>query len=172
MRLARNLHLYFGVFFAPAFIFFAFSGMLQTFSLHEGKDPRPWIVAIEQIHTHQRMPGPLGAPLVAPTTSSTPPTAAPATSPAQTPAVSTAATNAPAAATAQPVTQAPAPAPPRRKRSTPMRIFVTFMGVALIGSSLVGVWMGFQLRKPAFIWTLLIAGTIIPFAALYIGTRP
>ncbi|MEO6120501.1 MAG: hypothetical protein ABIP12_07420 [Terriglobales bacterium] len=165
MRLARQLHLYFGVFFAPTFIFFAFTGMLQTFSLHEGKNAQPWITALEQIHTHQRMPGPLGAPPAASTT----PVTTPAATLTPTPATSAPATSAPAVQSA--TTQTPAP-PPRRKRSWPMRIFVAFMGVALIGSSLVGVWMGFQLRKPAFIWTLLIAGTIIPFATLYLGTRP
>jgi len=35
VKLLRMLHLYLGVFAAPALLFFAFTGGLQTFSLHE-----------------------------------------------------------------------------------------------------------------------------------------
>ena len=48
-----------------------------------------------------------------------------------------------------------------------------FMAVGLIGSSLVGIWMGFQVnRNTALVLGLLVAGTIIPIVALYAGTRP
>lgn len=61
MRRLRQLHLYLGVFFAPAIMFFAFSGALQTFSLHEGGhgstyEPPVWIVTIASIHKDQRLP--------------------------------------------------------------------------------------------------------------------
>ena len=35
LRYVRLTHLYLGVFIAPAILFFAFTGALQTFSLHE-----------------------------------------------------------------------------------------------------------------------------------------
>ncbi|HEY2034741.1 MAG TPA: hypothetical protein VGH02_13745 [Rhizomicrobium sp.] len=61
MRLLRQWHRYLGVFFAPAIIFFAFSGALQTFSLHEGGhgssyEPPAWIVTIASVHKDQRLP--------------------------------------------------------------------------------------------------------------------
>lgn len=59
----RQIHLYLGVFFAPAIIFFAFSGALQTLGLHENHDragppPPAWIAAIAGMHKHQRLPDP------------------------------------------------------------------------------------------------------------------
>jgi hypothetical protein len=39
LKLARQLHLYLGTLFAPSIIFFAFTGSLQLFGLHEGQ---PW----------------------------------------------------------------------------------------------------------------------------------
>ena len=35
LKYLRLIHLYIGVFIAPALLFFAFTGALQTFSLHE-----------------------------------------------------------------------------------------------------------------------------------------
>ena len=35
MKSLRQLHLYLGVFFAPLIAFFAFTGILQTYDLHE-----------------------------------------------------------------------------------------------------------------------------------------
>jgi hypothetical protein len=162
MRLARQLHLFSGVFFAPTILFFAFTGFLQTYSLHEEHDgvkPQPWIAALADVHKHQRMPAP-------------PRPAAP-TSVATTPATATNAA-APITASAQPAQVAVPSAPrPRRKQSFPLQVFMGFMSVGLIGSSLVGIWMGFQLKhSPALIWGLLLAGTIIPVAAFFIGVRP
>jgi len=55
----RQLHLYLGVLFAPLVIFFAFSGALQTFTLHEstkdGSYRAPaWIATLAEIHKDQR----------------------------------------------------------------------------------------------------------------------
>lgn len=154
MKTIRQMHLYTGVFFAPTIIFFAFTGFLQTYSWHEGADAPRWIVALENVHTHQRMPPP-------------PPAAdTPTQSPATTPTVS-------APPPAQ-VSAAPArPTPPRRKRSAPLRAFMGLMAVGLIGSSLAGIYMGFRLGRPAgLIWGLLLSGIIIPVAAFYIGVQP
>jgi hypothetical protein len=61
LRLLRQIHNYIGAFFAPAILFYAFSGAFQTFSLHEnhgGSDYQPpaWIVTIASIHKDQRFP--------------------------------------------------------------------------------------------------------------------
>src|SRR5277367_2615131 len=58
LKYLRLIHLYIGVFIAPAILFFAFTGALQTFSLHEttrGSDYKPpaWAVTLAQIHKKQ-----------------------------------------------------------------------------------------------------------------------
>ena len=58
LKLGRQFHLYIGVFSAPALLFFALSGALQTFSLHEAKKgcdykPPRWIVVMGEIHKKQ-----------------------------------------------------------------------------------------------------------------------
>src|ERR1700712_3194220 len=58
LRIIRLIHLYLGIFSAPALLFFAFTGALQTFSLHEttrGSSYKPpaWAVMLAQIHKKQ-----------------------------------------------------------------------------------------------------------------------
>src|ERR1700754_4472618 len=58
LRAVRLIHLYLGVFTAPALLFFAFTGAMQTFSLHEttrGSNYKPpaWAVTLGQIHKKQ-----------------------------------------------------------------------------------------------------------------------
>ena len=59
IKTIRQIHFYLGVFFAPSIIFFAFTGMLQTFSIHEqhqGKPGVPWVTALAEVHKNQRVP--------------------------------------------------------------------------------------------------------------------
>src|SRR5579862_2023723 len=58
LKYLRLIHLYVGVFISPALLFFAFTGALQTFSLHEttrGSNYKPpaWAVTLGQIHKKQ-----------------------------------------------------------------------------------------------------------------------
>src|ERR1700749_3626882 len=58
LKYFRLIHLYVGIFIAPALLFFAFTGALQTFSLHEttrGSSYKPpaWAVMLAQIHKKQ-----------------------------------------------------------------------------------------------------------------------
>lgn len=58
LRLARQTHLYVGLFISPALIFFALTGVIQTFDLHEtraGNDYRPpaWVLPFTQMHKKQ-----------------------------------------------------------------------------------------------------------------------
>lgn len=58
LKTIRIVHLYLGVFIAPAILFFAFTGALQTYSLHDvAKDgsyrPASWIVFLAQLHKKQ-----------------------------------------------------------------------------------------------------------------------
>ncbi len=57
MKTIRRVHLYLGCFFAPLLVMFAFTGVLQTFELHESaKDgsytaPR-WLRTAANLHKH------------------------------------------------------------------------------------------------------------------------
>jgi hypothetical protein len=60
MKNIRQIHLILGTFFAPAIIFFAFSGILQMFGLHEsrggeGAQPVAWIAELAAIHKNQHL---------------------------------------------------------------------------------------------------------------------
>ncbi|WP_174286920.1 hypothetical protein [Sphingomonas bacterium] len=60
LRKVRLFHNYIAVFFAPAILFFAFTGGLQTAGLHERHGdtaPPRWIVAIANLHKHQTIGG-------------------------------------------------------------------------------------------------------------------
>jgi hypothetical protein len=67
MKTARLIHFYLGVFFAPLVLFFAFSGILQVFKLHEAYRERPgsqgdWIAWFGQFHKEQAWIAPRVAP--------------------------------------------------------------------------------------------------------------
>ena len=61
----RRLHLYLGALFAPALLFFAFSGALQEFGLHDpgpdGYRPAVWIEQLAAVHKHQTLKPPVAA---------------------------------------------------------------------------------------------------------------
>jgi hypothetical protein len=72
LKLSRKIHLYVGVFIAPALLFFSFTGAVQTLNLHETTQgssyvPPKWLVALGQLHKKQttvvpvRQPKPAGA---------------------------------------------------------------------------------------------------------------
>jgi len=59
MKRIRQIHLYLGALFAPLLIFFAFTGALQTFNLHESPrgdsyQPPDWVVRLAEVHKNQR----------------------------------------------------------------------------------------------------------------------
>ncbi|MEI6484645.1 MAG: hypothetical protein WCO11_00095 [Sphingomonadales bacterium] len=61
LRRLRQLHLYVGMFFAPAILFFAVSGGLQSFRLQQasgwdGAPPPQWMAAMGSVHIDQRLP--------------------------------------------------------------------------------------------------------------------
>ena len=59
MKLLRQLHLYLGCFFAPLVAFFAFTGFLQTYNLHEAPKNAPpppaWIKTLAMVHKDQHL---------------------------------------------------------------------------------------------------------------------
>jgi hypothetical protein len=63
----RLIHYYAGVFFAPTIIFFAFSGVMQVFKLHEAYRATPgaqgdWIAWMSQVHKESALIAPRAAP--------------------------------------------------------------------------------------------------------------
>lgn len=145
MRSVRQYHRYFGIFFTPAIIFFAFSGALQTLGLHESHDPaaRPiaWIEWMGSVHKDQRVP----------------------------PAAESkgAADHGPAAPHAE--HRGPKPPPESGPSPIPLKAFVLLLALGLITSSALGAVIALNspaTRRTSFI--LLALGTIVPILLLYI----
>lgn len=151
LKLARHIHLYVGVFIAPAVLFFAFTGGLQVFSLHEtsrGSDYKPpaWLAIAAQLHKKQTDVLPVRKPRPAVTENHQPAPDMPMPSQAA---------NAPAA-------QPPKPEAPVR-HPLPLKIFSAFVSFGLFVSTLLGLYMAYRYtRKHLLISLLLAAGTILP----------
>jgi uncharacterized iron-regulated membrane protein len=148
LKYTRLLHLYLGVFIAPSLLFFAFTGALQTFSLHEttrGSSYKPpaWAVMLAQIHKKQ-------TPIV-PVRKLPPP-------------------DKPAADKAATVPQQPSSPPkapdapaPKQHNSLPLKIFFLLVAIGLFVSTLTGLYMSYRyLRNRLLITVILVAGIIIP----------
>jgi hypothetical protein len=144
LKLARQLHLYIGVFIAPAVLFFAFTGGLQVFGLHEasrGSDYKPpaWLAIAAQLHKKQTD--------MMPVRKQRPAETAPAP-----------ASNAAAPLPAKPETLA---VPVRHP--LPLKIFSAIVSFGLFISTLLGLYMAYRYtRKHLLISLLLVAGTIFP----------
>ncbi|RUL80062.1 PepSY domain-containing protein [Dyella choica] len=140
LKLARQLHLYIGVFIAPAVLFFAFTGGLQVFGLHETSrdgDYRPpaWLAVAAQLHKKQT--DVLPARRVRPVEGSASRVGAGATQ-----------ETGPATAIRHPL---------------PLKIFSAFVSLGLFVSTLLGLYMAYRYtRKHVLISMLLAAGTIFP----------
>ena len=151
----RRWHSYIGFFIAPSVLFFALTGALQLFSLHEehGNYRPPAIVeklssvhrdqvfAVGDHHTH---PGAdAGADVGKPAE--------------------------PAAATAA------APAAAKEDADEPglptfiLKIFFLIVGLGLAASAALGLWIGLtQTRSRGTAWLLVMSGSLIPVALLLI----
>jgi hypothetical protein len=153
LRYVRLTHLYLGVFIAPALLFFAFTGALQTFSLHEttrGSSYKPpaWAVMLAQIHKKQTS--------VVPVRRVPPPEKAadkPATDKSQ------AATQSAPDAAPKPA-ETPAPKP---HNALPLKIFFLLVAIGLFASTLTGLYMSYKyIRNRSLITAILLAGIILP----------
>lgn len=141
LHFLRQLHLYVGVFTAPALLFFAFTGALQTFSLHElSKDgsykPERWVVVLAQIHKKQT------AQLPAPKSNLNPgrPTRESAKIDSQ----------APAASSAQ-----------RAHNPLPLKIFFLIVAAGLMLSTVSGLYMAWTYKRNKVVLCLLFAAGIV-----------
>ncbi len=141
LKYIRLTHLYLGVFIAPALLFFAFTGALQTFSLHEttrGSSYKPpaWAVTLGQIHKKQ-------TPIVPPR-KTPPPDKAPADKPSK-------------------AESKPADAPAPKHNPLPLKIFFLLVSIGLFVSTLTGLYMSYKyIRNRLLVTTLLLAGIVLP----------
>ena len=157
LKYLRLIHLYTGVFIAPALLFFAFTGALQTFSLHEttrGSSYKPptWAVMLAQIHKKQTPTVPV---------KKLPPPDKQADKPTQEKAQSSSST------TSQP---APAEAPgttgeaaPKSHNPLPLKYFFLLVSIGLFVSTLSGLYMSYKyIRNRRLITVMLLGGVIVP----------
>ena len=142
-----TLHLYFGVFTAPALLFFAFTGALQSVNLHEGArgsdyKPPAWIASIAHLHKKQSLEVPAKPP----------PPKAPVAN----------AEGAPLAHAPARANDKPSPAPGKRN-PWPMKIFFVLVSLGLMLSTLTGVCMGWRYtRHRRRYGVTLVAGVVVP----------
>jgi hypothetical protein len=156
LKYLRQIHLYTGVFIAPALLFFAFTGALQTFNLHQttrGSSYKPpaWAVILAEIHKRQ-----------------TPVIPAKKTAPPDKPANKTAPDmTQPSAAPSQPApAEAPKPtgeAAPKSHNPLPLKYFFLLVSIGLFASTLSGLYMSYKyIRNKRLITAMLVAGVIVP----------
>ena len=158
LKQVRQLHLYLGTFFAPSILFFAFTGALQLFGLHEGHpgekyQPPAWVAKLGSIHKDQTIAERRGPP--------------PGFSGGQ---------MRPRGARSEdarpPQGEGRRPNEGRRESTFTFALKVFFLGTSLglIFTTLLGIYMAFTYnRSRALIWSLLSIGTAIP-AALIVMT--
>ena len=145
LKLVRQLHLYLGVFIAPAGLFFAFTGALQSLNLHEiipgrAYKPAAWIVTLAQLHKKQTTVVPVRTPR---------------------PEASTkvdkvaSATQSPGAPQKVPGTPAP--------YHLPMKLFFVVVSIGLAFSTATGLFMAYKYnRSKLVIAGLFFAGIVVP----------
>lgn len=165
LKATRTVHLYLGVFTAPMLLFFAITGGLQTFGLHEsGRNssykPPAWLATVAQLHKKQT--------IVVPVRRERPrPVALDGL------ALSPAATGSPAGdrraaeAVTKPLTRDQKPVPV--KNLWPMKIFFAIVSLGLLVSVLSGLYMAWRYsRKPSLFSAILAAGALTPLLLLLI----
>jgi hypothetical protein len=163
----RAVHLYLGVFVTPALMFFAITGGLQTFGLHEAKrggdyKPPAWLMSVAQLHKKQTTVVPVRRPRAVESTglATSGDLAAtkvePATGEARIPLA--------------PATGERAMAAERKAASRnlwPMKFFFGLVALSLLTSTLTGLYMAYRYsRKPRRITLVLLAGILVPLFLL------
>jgi len=150
LKAVRTTHLYFGVFIAPALLFFAFTGFLQTFSLHEttrgsSYRPRYIFVKLANIHKHATLPG----------------------VPKEPKASKQEAPKAEGPDTQKPAPEQPKTPPPPESYHWPEKLFFGIVAIGLITSTLTGLYMSWMFaRRKVFIVVAFLAGAILPLILL------
>jgi hypothetical protein len=173
LRVLRKVHLYVGVFIAPALLFFAFTGALQTFSLHEttqGSSYKPahWIMVLAQIHKKQTDVMPAKKPKASASDSRHADGDAPAPEGAKRHHDDADGSKDAATATATNNTAAPAAKPPTPQKShLPEKIFFLIVALGLFTSTLSGIYMSYKYNSnKVAVTALLTLGIVVPLLLL------
>ena len=151
LKVFRQIHLYLGIFTAPALLFFALTGALQTFSLHEASrtsdyKPPTWIVTLAQLHKKQTTTVPVRKPR---------------------PEFDTPKPDAAKPSPTAPVASEPRRAEPAPKSHLPMKIFFLTVSLGLFLSTLTGILMAYKFnRNKVLVTGLLLAGIVVPLLLL------
>jgi uncharacterized iron-regulated membrane protein len=159
LKLIRQIHLYIGIFIAPAVLFFSLTGALQTFSLHEttqGSSYKPpaWIVALAQLHKKQTV--------TIPVHKARPSAEKPAADKSRSEKV-----DKPDAVSATAAPRPPEPTAPTPKSHLPMKIFFLLVAIGLFTSTLTGTTMAYKYNRNKWVVTgLLLAGIVVPLLLL------
>jgi hypothetical protein len=162
LRLFRRTHLYFGLFISPALLFFAFTGAVQTLSLHEaaGSSYKPPAILAElgQLHKKQTTVMPVRKPQEGGANHDGGQVQA---SGPKHGAVQPGAGQA-GAAQPQPVTLAG-----KQKQHLPVKIFFLVVAVGLLTSTVTGIYMSYKYeRSRVAVTATLIAGVVVPLLLL------
>ncbi|RZU43678.1 PepSY domain-containing protein [Edaphobacter modestus] len=142
LKVVRLIHLYLGVFIAPAIVFFAFTGALQTLSLHESSKgstykPAHWIIVLAQLHKKQTTERPA--------------------SKVQQPATSSLASKAGGPERTGSSEKGPAHHP------LSLKIFFLVVSVGLFASTATGLYMSYKYcRRKVLLAIVFIAGIVVP----------
>jgi hypothetical protein len=150
LKQVRQLHLYLGTFFAPSIVFFALTGALQLFSLHEGHpgetyQPPAWVAKLGSIHKNQTLAERRGPP--------------------------------PGRANEQrkpPELNGERRAPRSEARrlhesgfTLALKWFFLATSIGLVFTTVLGIYMAFKYnRSRILVWSMLFAGTAIPAALI------
>ena len=152
LKAIRLAHHYIGVFFAPTILFFAITGSLQMFGLHETSRRSSYVPPAILVHLSQlHKKGTLYLP---------PRKAAPPVSTkADGPKLDSPKSDAPKA-------PSPAPAPPSPS-PLPMKIFFGITALALVISTCTGLFMSWKYaQRKAVVGGVFLAGTVCPLLLL------
>jgi hypothetical protein len=150
----RQLHLYLGAFFAPSIIFFALSGSLQLFGLHEGRpgetyQPPALIAKLASIHKNQTLSQRQGPPPGLGGAQKRPPEFGEE------------------ARSARPEDRDQKKEPGESQATFALKLFFLATATGLVLTTCLGVYMGFKFgRSRILIWSLLLIGTAIPAALI------
>jgi hypothetical protein len=155
LKTSRLLHLYLGVFTAPALIFFSITGGLQTFSFHETTRGSSYVppkifTQLAQLHKKQTLVVPAKKPQP----------------PAQTKPEDKSAIDKPASDKSTdhiPSVPRPETPPAKTKNLLPMKFFFLIVAISLFTSVVTGLYMSYKyVRNKKLVSACLAAGIIIP----------
>src|SRR3982751_2683280 len=140
MKSIRRIHACLGVLFAPSIILFSISGFAQLNGCHEGSSPNSLVVRLAQIHIHQ--------------TVSLPKPRAPRPE---------AAATAPKPDGDHERDQAVQKKGDDGESFRPIKLFFILMSLALLTSSILGIWIAFTSKRDQKLNIgLFVAGIVLP----------